>query len=201
MLESEYGHRNETFCHSAGGPTDQQLTGSGNLSLSDPIFMLTQLGRNKCSPNRQQTLVSLAAAKSSPWCRQHALTDAVFSCDVAVSARYTFSHTPTHTHTDRKDARVASVTVFVKHGPFPHLALLMLLAAHMYVCCRLISQWSRNCCHLSCRLWCVCVYEFGVCVCVSSAFFPCWSSAFFRWQLFNEIISNNENNSNNCCCC
>lgn len=156
---------NDTFC-----VTDQQRTGSGKLSVSDPIFMLTQLGRNRCT--NRQTLVSLAAAKSLTWCMQHALADVVFSCDVAVPARYTFTHayvTYTYTRTARMPQSVLLPSSPTPRGPFP----LLLAAAGCASVCLLSLDFSMESklLPLVVQIVRVCVYEFVVCV--PSAFFPC----------------------------
>lgn len=175
-----------------------------------PHFLADLTGTEAWGTNRQ-TLVSLAAAKSLPWCMQHALSVAVISCDVAVSARYTFTHTHIHWHTYAQEPQGCPscscsswYTMALSHlAASPCCCLLR-------ICCRLISQWSRNCCHLSWRFCvkcvCVCVRVFVcmcLCACEKSVFFPfnLWSSAFFRWQLLNEIINNSHKNKSNCCCC
>lgn len=192
---------------------------SGRPVYKWPHFHADWGGMEAWGTNRQ-TLVSLAAAKSPPWCIQHALSVAVISCDIAVSARYTFTqNTLTHTHTHLQEPQgCPSCFCFCLHTPWSFPTSPLSLPA---ACCAYVAAWFLNgveivatcgvdCVWGMCACVCVCVC---VCACLSGRLFGyekrvflpfnLWSSAFFRRQLYYEIINNsnkNKSNSSYCWC-
>lgn len=189
-LESDHSH-----CGRGNGTGASAVLrisiGWGRPVYKWPHFHADWTGMDAWGTNRQ-TLVSLAAAKSPPWCMQRALSVAVISCDVAVSARFTFTHTHIYSHTYAEEPQgCPSCSYYCLHTPWPFLTSqfpLLLLAAYT-ICCRLISQWSRNCCHLSCRFCvrCVCVHV-SVCLWEECVFpfqfvkFSVFSVTAFQWD-------------------
>lgn len=155
-----------------------------DLFINDPIFMLPELGRKpEVRIGRRMCLWMLPKALVVHATRSQRCCHLMWRCGLRSLHIHSHMHKHTHTYTyrNRKDARVASVSVFIHHGPLSHP-----LSLPSTACCAYVAAWFLNGVEIgaTCRADCVCVCVcLGACLAVRRV---CFSLSICEVQRFFE---------------